>query len=358
MPSETISGAPSDVPSLEPSSSSHPTEVYRPSSSPTVTSVPSSGPSSIPSNLPSSQPSIQPSKYAGEPTNSIGSLDTVVSTFGCSSNSNVNMIFDGTTNEYVCEGGDNSNSTRMLVEQGFVISPNLTNPSIVEKLRVYADSSCSECDPVEFVLEGTSDQNLDDDIEWKLISNGELPWVDDEDPARNGEDISILASTYAHGDEALSFTEVTFNNSDAFVHYRLSFPRTRDDDFNLVVAEVELPGREFEEIPTNPPSSKPTRRTRRPTPVSATSKPTISVTTKPTKKPRSPRPSPKTPRPHKQRTRKPTRIARSRRPTPRPTKSKGNGNPTPKPQRGRTPKPNRRPAPRPIPEREPGSRFD
>ncbi|KAL7504699.1 hypothetical protein ACHAXN_002285 [Cyclotella atomus] len=298
IPSATISDAPSETPSLVPSSSSHPTEVYRPSSSPTISSHPSSEPSSLPSLVPSSLPSLQPSEYKGEPTNSVGGQDVFVSAIACpSSNSSASKIFDGTTDEFICHP-DNS-TTRRLVQSGFWISPNLTNPSIVEKLRIYAGHDCIQCDAVEYSLLGSLASSVSENG-WNIISSGVLPWINDE-PARNDKGAAIKNSSYEHGDESLSFTEITFNNTKAYIHYSLIF-RSRDDAYDLVVAEVELPGREFEVIRTNSPTTKPTkRRTRRPN---------QAISEKPTRKPRAPRTKKpqqptKTPRPHK-RTRKPS----------------------------------------------------
>jgi hypothetical protein len=271
--------------------------------------------------VPSSAPSLQPSQYGGEPTNSIGGSNTNVTSFGCQLNSSANLILDGTTNEFICNDGFNSTTTRrILAEKGFIITPNLTNPSVVEKLRVYADHNCSGCDPIEYLIEG-----WDNEKKWMLISTGDLPWID-EVPDRNAEGQSIDNSSYEHGDEALSFTEVKFNNSIAFSQYRLTFPRTRNESFDLVVAEVELPGREFEEIPTSAPtdgkvSSKPTKKTKKPSQGNAD---------KPTRKPRSKTPTPKpvqtkaakTKPPHKLRTHKPIPRPPTQKPTPRPILSK------------------------------------
>jgi hypothetical protein len=199
---------------------------------------------------------------------------------------------------FTCGDRASSNPGRVLLDQGFIITPNLVNPSIVEKLRIYADDNCIECDAVQYMIQGWAEN------EWVLISSGDLPWKSVE-PPRNDAGVSIRNSTYDHGDESLSFTEITLNNTRAFSEYRLTFPETRNGSYTLVVAELELPGRTFEErendSPTASPSvkvssSKPTRvpahSTSKPTPLSTgakTSKPTSPKTTQPTRKP-SPRP--------------------------------------------------------------------
>ena len=94
----------------------------------------------------------------------------------------------------------------------------------------------------------------------------------------------------------------------------------------MVIAELELPGREFEQIPTNAPASpKPTRkiRTRRPT-LKRTKKPTRRRTKKPAPSPQRPRtkkpvPSKRTKKPQRSRTKKPQR-ARTKKPSPKPNR--------------------------------------
>jgi hypothetical protein len=311
-------------------------EVVLPTPSPSVSWGPSSIPSQTVSDAPSesSLPSMQPSEYKGEPTNSVGKQGIFVSAIECpSSNSSTSMIFDGTIEEFICQT-DNSN-TRRLVQSGFNISPNLTNPSVVEKLRIYAGHDCMQCDAVEYTLFGSLSSSVLEDG-WEIISSGELPWINDE-PARNGEGVTVNSS-YEHGDKALSFTEVTFNNTKAYIHYSLIF-RSREEAFDLALAEVELPGREFEFMQTNPPTTKPTkRRTRRPVQVSS-KKPTRKPRAPRTKKPQQPA---NTPRPHR-RTRKPSSTFRTKKPTPQPVKSKPAKEPP-----ARTPKPFGRPAPRPV----------
>ena len=173
-----------------------------PTPSPTVSYFPSETLSETPSQTPSitssSEPSNQPSAYRGESTNNIVGSDSYIISDGCSSSSSEDMIFDGSTDGFVCERALNSSFQ-------IIMWPKLRNPSIVEKIRVYADHNCSQCDPVDYVIEGR-DGNFDD---WAVISSGDLPWID-EVPLRNEEGISIYNSTYEHGDELLSFTEVIF----------------------------------------------------------------------------------------------------------------------------------------------------
>ena len=175
-----------------------------PTPSPTVSYFPSETlsetPSQSPSTTSSSEPSTQPSAYRGEPTHNIVGSDSYLISDGCSSSSLEDMIFDGSTDEFVCERA--LNSTFQII-----VWPKLKNPSIVEKLRVYADHNCSQCDPVDYVIEGREGDSDD----WTVISSGDLPWVD-EVPLRNEEGISIDNSTYEHGDESLSFTEVIFES--------------------------------------------------------------------------------------------------------------------------------------------------
>lgn len=290
-PSSKPSFVPFVAPTMEPSSSLIPTELYRPSATPSQ----------------SSNPSAPPSEHtiAGDITNSILNPGTTVSSFGCSSSTPAeDLIFDGTTKEFTCDEQDSLNPTRRITDQGFIITPNLANPSIVEKLRVYAGHSCSDCDAVTYTIQGWAEN------EWVLISSDDLPWRSEE-PTRNDPGKSITNSTYDHGDEALTFTEIILNNSIAFSMYRLTFPETRNGAFSLVVAEVELPGRTFEITPSDLPTAQPSKLTpSKPTiqPVHSTSKPTTRST------------GAKTSKPTGRRTTRPTRRKnkRTHKPTPRP----------------------------------------
>jgi len=275
---------------MEPSLSLIPTELYRPSATPSQSSNPSAPPS-------------EP-EFAGDLTNSILNPGTDVSSFGCSSSTSADLIFDGTTKEFTCDEQASLNPTRRLLDQGFILTPNLANPSIVEKLRVYAGHSCSECNAVKYTIQGWAEN------EWLLISSGDLPWRSEE-ATRNDPGKSITNSTYDHGDEALSFTEIILSNSNAFSMYLLMFPETRNGAFPLIVAEVELPGRTFEKAPSDSPTLKPTKLT----PSKPTRQPTHS-TLKPT--PRST--GAKTSKPAGRRTTRPTRRknTHTHKPTPRP----------------------------------------
>jgi hypothetical protein len=231
--------------------------------------------------------------YNRQPTNSIANKASTVSSFGCPSpppDAVVDLVFDGTTDEFVCDTSGSFNGGRSLEGTAFFIEP--TNPSIVEKLRIYANNDCSGCDPVEYTLKGWADQ-------WVEISSGALPWKDEDPPRNNETSKSIQDSTYEHGDDSLSYTEVTFENTIPYSQYLLAFPVTRDNSFGLAVAEAELPGVEFEPIPTDAPvsptsSKPPTSRSKKPTPkpqgtkTSKTPRPTIKSrrTRKPTKRPK------------------------------------------------------------------------
>eukprot|EP00804_Cyclotella_cryptica_P026797 CCRYP_007979-RA/>CCRYP_007979-RA protein AED:0.07 eAED:0.07 QI:248/1/1/1/1/1/2/213/975 len=338
-PSSMPSVIPSVAPTTEPSLSLIPTEFYRPSAIPSQSSSPSAMPSLIPtvaqtsnpslsliptelsrpSAIPSqsSSPSVPPSesKYTGDLTNNIASSDAVVvSSVGCpsSASASADLIFDGTTEEFTCGEQASLNPAQRLLAPGFII--NLTHPSLVEKLRVYAGYNCIECDAVTYTIQGLTGND------WELISSGDLPWKG-ENPGRNEAGKAIRNSTYYYGDDAMSFTEISLNNTRTFSEYLLTFPETRNVSYALVVAEVELPGRTFDSPTSKPaqvasptPTRLPTLSTSRPTPRSTgakTSKPTRRRTTRPTRR-RNKRTRKPTPRPFRQRSKTSSKTTKSK----------------------------------------------
>lgn len=175
-------------------------------------------------------------------------------------------------------------------ERGMIIVPSHGELSVVDKIRVYADDKCAGCDAVSYRVEG----RLTDTVEseggrrmkwlstfyssfisaqstpkrnnaekaslgaqtWQLISEGDFPWINESNPTRNPAG-STIASTYESGDSSLSYTEATFDNSEAYKEYKVTFPSIRNESLYLILAEVELSGKLLVET-TQQPSLDPT----------------------------------------------------------------------------------------------------
>ena len=81
----------------------------------------------------------------------------------------------------------------------------------------------------------------DDDSDWELISEGDLPWTSEFD--RNPTGVSIY-STNEGGDPNKYYSEVLFYNSTKpYYRYKILFPETRNpDSMQVQFAAIELPG--------------------------------------------------------------------------------------------------------------------
>jgi len=77
------------------------------------------------------------------PVSSVFDTGSDVTVFGCNDAVTKNNALDMTTNKFVCERTDVNN-----LPTGLIIKPSHKRLSIAEGLRVYANSDCSNCDPV------------------------------------------------------------------------------------------------------------------------------------------------------------------------------------------------------------------
>ena len=235
------------------------------------------------SPISSNAPSNSPSQEGTISVANILDADAQITTFGCAPTSEefpFSNAFDVTTNKSVCikNGGADA-------DVGMVVAPSHGQFSIVEGIRVYADDSCSGCDPVTYKIEGRKNE-VDD---WTIVSEGIFPWIDDDAAARNPEDTAI-SSTYESGDGALSFSEVSIANTENYKDYRLTFT-TRAPiaaQIPLTIGEVELVGKVIEgSAPTKPPTNAPTKEPTK-MPTDDSSSPSSSPTYWPTYLPTSP----------------------------------------------------------------------
>ena len=214
---------------------------------------------------PTYSPSLEtpsPTPNPGIPVANVATNGTATS-IGCTEDPEnpPQLAIDGTTASYSCNGGSTFNKKGKIIalaaERGFEVKTDKL--SIVTKLRVYANSNCKGCDPINYKIVGVSPdesrylRRLDEIV----ISTGTLPWVGLEDVPRNPPDATIV-STFESGDDSLSYTEVTFDNEAAFDDYIVTFADVREDGNALVVGEVELVGVVYE--PTNAPTAGPTRK--------------------------------------------------------------------------------------------------
>lgn len=170
----------------------------------------------------------------GKKVASIIGKDSTVTSFGCreSTHKETDRAIDRTTEKFFCE------RSSLHTVAGIVMSPPARRTSIAKGLRLYAQNNCPKCDVVSYKLEG----RIDDDSNWSLISEGDLPWIDSPLP-RNawGDDIE---STFDRGDTKFHLTSVDFSsNSKAFIEYKVTFSVTRDPESKFIqFAELELPG--------------------------------------------------------------------------------------------------------------------
>lgn len=78
--------------------------------------------------------------------------------------------------------------------------------------------------------------------EFVHISTDDLPWKEGG-VSRNFYRGLMINSTYASGDNSLAYTEVSLENSEAYLDYKVFFLETRGQNQNkLQIGEIELPG--------------------------------------------------------------------------------------------------------------------
>lgn len=123
--------------------------------------------------------------------------------------------------------------------------------SVGKKLRVYANTNCTECNPVKYKVVGSTSTSFDASMHSRMlqefvIAEGTLPWIDNEDIPKNPLN-TVIKSTYESGDNKLIYTEVEFlDNELVFETYLISFNENRGANTPLIVGEVELVGVVYE----------------------------------------------------------------------------------------------------------------
>ena len=91
-----------------------------------------------------------------------------------------------------------------------MITPRHKRKSTAEGLRVYASNDCPGCDPVSYILEG----RVDEESDWVLVHQGDLPWKSDITFPRNRVPGLDISSTYMSADKSFLYTEVSFYEHD------------------------------------------------------------------------------------------------------------------------------------------------
>jgi len=173
-----------------------------------------------------------PQEDASEIMPSIFSAGSTVETFNCADTDETEIYaIDGMTDSFTCIKSKNG-------DPGLIISPSHQTMSLVTKMRIYAGRLCPLCDPVRYKLYGRK-STFENFVE---ISGNDLPWKSDKDVARNFFSVPIH-STYSSGDNGLSFTEVSFENVEYYLDYKVEFSKTRaPQSSSITFAEIELPG--------------------------------------------------------------------------------------------------------------------
>ena len=142
---------------------------------------------------------------------------------------------DETTTKYTCAGFTSG------IPAGIEAVPSHGQMSIVKGLRVFSTNTCSDCDPVAYILEG----RVDASSTWVQIAGGDLPWKPTGGfyVGRNAQLLPINSS-FEEGDTTHTFTEVSFaSNSASYLEYKLTITETRGATAsNWAAAEFELPG--------------------------------------------------------------------------------------------------------------------
>lgn len=173
-----------------------------------------------------------PQEESSELMASVISAGSTVESFNCDDTSATEShVMDGLTDSFTCIKAKNGNP-------GLIIIPSHQTMSLVTKMRIYAGRLCPLCDPIRYKLYGrksTSDEFVE-------ISGDDLPWTSDKIVDRNFFPVPIH-STYSSGDMALSFTEVSFENTKYYLDYKIEFSKTRAPQSSVITfAEIELPG--------------------------------------------------------------------------------------------------------------------
>jgi hypothetical protein len=159
---------------------------------------------------------------------------------------------------------------KLDASKGFTVTT--SKPSIVTKLRVYANTVCEGCDPITYKVVGIASSSYLRRLEETTLQEGNLPWINEKNVTRNPTNVTIV-STFQNPDKSLSYTQVVFANDKSFTEYAVTFDTNREAGTDLIVGEVELVGVVYES--TDRPTAGPTKSP-------ATVKPTKDPTVKPT----------------------------------------------------------------------------
>jgi hypothetical protein len=113
------------------------------------------------------------------------------------------------------------------LNSGFEVTPS-AGATVLTGLRLYTANDAIERDPASYVLEGAGADGV-----YTVISEGDLALPDDRN---EGADIPI--------DRSLFHQEISFENTEAYLSYRLTFPTLKDADAanSMQIAEVEFLG--------------------------------------------------------------------------------------------------------------------
>lgn len=239
------------------------------------------------------EPSYSPTPDPGVPVANVATNGTATS-IGCDVDPDAppQLAIDGTTAVFSCGSTSTLSIKKMkkkgLLEESKGFEVKTDDPSIVTKLRVYANIDCISCDPITYDIVGVSSDassNLRRMTETSIAS-GTLPWSEDQDVPRNPPDVQVQ-STFESGDKDLSFTEVEFTNDQPFSDYIVLFPENRELSSPLIVGEVELVGVVYNptQAPTRGPTKQPTGKPTKSPTKGPTRKPTEGPTKKPTAEP-------------------------------------------------------------------------
>ena len=130
---------------------------------------------------------------------------------------------DNTTNKYL---------NFLDFGSGFIVSPS-RGPSNVRAIRIYSANDASSRDPSSFILEGAQSPTGP----FTVIYGSTVTLPGDRNPTNATTPIPINPDTQ-------NFTTVSFNNTQNYTTYRVTFPTLRDAvaGGSMQIAEVELLG--------------------------------------------------------------------------------------------------------------------
>lgn len=165
---------------------------------------------------------------------SILDRDSNIKSFGCRDPTykEIQRAIDQTTEKFFCE------RSSLHDVAGIIVSPSHQKNTVAKGLRVYTQNNCIKCDVISYILKG----RIDDESDWELISERDLPWIDAPLPRNSWGD--TIGSTFEFGDTSFHFTYVDLqSNTKAFLEYKVTFSGIRDSGSKFIqFAELEIPG--------------------------------------------------------------------------------------------------------------------